>query len=191
MKDRTPRHPGRVRLTPTGEPNVFDITREDDPVEAGTPLNKATFLKDQTAALLSLSGDPTVDDALNALKSLVDGAITLTNTKAKIETGSYVGTGAYGVSSPNSITFGFVPKFVMVWIDQSSTAVAAVGGIFNTTNTDYGNAAHGFLVISNISSNSNYTFSKVSGNALYWYNSNNAGAQLNTAGVTYHYVAIG
>ena len=31
---------------------------------------------------------------------------------ARIETGSYVGTGTYGASNPNTLTFGFVPK---VW----------------------------------------------------------------------------
>lgn len=33
---------------------------------------------------------------------------------AKIQTGSYVGTGTYGASNPNSLTFNFVPKFVYI-----------------------------------------------------------------------------
>ena len=35
----------------------------------------------------------------------------------KIQTGSYVGTGTYGVDNPNSLTFDFVPKFVIVTPD--------------------------------------------------------------------------
>ena len=65
MKDRTPQHPGRVRLTPvSGQTNVYDLTREDDPIEEGTPLNKRTLLTDETAYLLELKKEnPTPDDA--------------------------------------------------------------------------------------------------------------------------------
>ena len=34
---------------------------------------------------------------------------------AKIEVGSYTGTGKYGSSNKNSLTFGFEPKMVMVY----------------------------------------------------------------------------
>lgn len=34
--------------------------------------------------------------------------------KTRIETGSYVGTGTYGESNPNSLTFQFQPKFVVI-----------------------------------------------------------------------------
>ena len=65
MKDRVPRYPGRVQLTPVpGQANTYDLVRADDPVEAGTPLNKASLLHDNTATALGLSGDPTVNQAL-------------------------------------------------------------------------------------------------------------------------------
>lgn len=35
--------------------------------------------------------------------------------KARIQFGSYVGTGTYGSSNPNTLTFDFVPKMVFVW----------------------------------------------------------------------------
>lgn len=42
--DRVPTYPGRVVLTPvTGQTNTYDLTRADDPVVAGTPLNAALF----------------------------------------------------------------------------------------------------------------------------------------------------
>ena len=67
MKDRTPRYPGRVRLTPVeGAENTFDLVRADEPVEEGTPLNKKTLLTDETAYLLELKvDDPTPDDAFS------------------------------------------------------------------------------------------------------------------------------
>lgn len=50
--DRVPRYPGRVRLNPvSGQPNVYDMTRADQPSAAGTPINKA--LLDQKAYTLT------------------------------------------------------------------------------------------------------------------------------------------
>ena len=50
-------------LTPvSGQTNVFDMSRADDPIEDGTPLNKATLLQDDTAALYDLGGDAVPDD---------------------------------------------------------------------------------------------------------------------------------
>lgn len=44
FKDRVPKHPGRIKLTPVqGQENTFDMVRADEPVETGTPLDKATF----------------------------------------------------------------------------------------------------------------------------------------------------
>ena len=44
FKDRVPRYPGRVKLTPvSGQANVYDMTLQDNASVAGTPLNAATF----------------------------------------------------------------------------------------------------------------------------------------------------
>lgn len=56
MVDRQPLHAGRVHLEPvSGQQNTFDMTMADGATEQGTPLNKATFLKDATAALYGLT----------------------------------------------------------------------------------------------------------------------------------------
>lgn len=67
MKDRTPRYPGRVKLTPVaGQTNTYDMVRADSPVEPGTPINKQTLLTDETAYLLELKNEnPTPDDAFS------------------------------------------------------------------------------------------------------------------------------
>lgn len=67
MKDRTPRYPGRVKLTPvSGTDNVYDLVRADEPIEPGTPINKKTLLTDETAYLLELKTEnPTPDDAFS------------------------------------------------------------------------------------------------------------------------------
>ena len=65
MRDRVPRYPGRVKLTPvSGQANVYDMIRADSPTQEGDPLSKATFLKDLTAALYGLGSDAVPDDVL-------------------------------------------------------------------------------------------------------------------------------
>lgn len=68
MLDRVPLYPGRVKLTPvSGQENVYDMVRADQPTQEGTPLNKASLLTDATAALFGLGTDAVPDDMLNAL----------------------------------------------------------------------------------------------------------------------------
>ena len=68
MQDRIPLYPGRVKMTPVaGQANTFDMVRADDPTQAGTPLNKATLLKDATAELYGLGTGAVPDDVLAEL----------------------------------------------------------------------------------------------------------------------------
>lgn len=68
MNDRIPLYPGRVKMTPVaGQANTFDMVRADDPTQAGTPLNKATLLKDATAALYGLGASAVPDDVFAEL----------------------------------------------------------------------------------------------------------------------------
>lgn len=68
MVDRAALHPGRVKLVPVeGAVNTFDMTRADEPIQAGTPLNKSTLLSEPVASKLGLGGSATPSDALNAL----------------------------------------------------------------------------------------------------------------------------
>lgn len=42
--DRIPTYPGRVKMTPVeGQADTYDMVRADEPVEPGTPINKALF----------------------------------------------------------------------------------------------------------------------------------------------------
>lgn len=68
MQDRVSLYPGRVKLEPVaGQANLYDLTRADQPTQEGTPLNKASLLKDYTCGLLGLSSAAVPDDALLAL----------------------------------------------------------------------------------------------------------------------------
>lgn len=73
MLDRISLHPGRVTLTPVaGEANTYDLVRADEPTQTGTPLNKASLLKDTTAALYDLTASAVPDDVLAMLPSRFD-----------------------------------------------------------------------------------------------------------------------
>ena len=74
MQDRVPLYPGRVTLTPvSGQANTFDLVRADQPTQEGTPLNKASLLKDTTAALFGLGADAVPDDVLHLLSRFQSG----------------------------------------------------------------------------------------------------------------------
>lgn len=66
MQDRIPTQgqEGRVLITPEdGSPAYYaKVEMADNPSQAGTPLNKATLLKDETAALYGLGTDAVPDD---------------------------------------------------------------------------------------------------------------------------------
>ena len=96
MKDRVPVNPGRVLIAPENGSSAYyaTMTRADNPTQEGTPLNKNSLLKDSTAALFGLGVDAVPDDVLNAIKTLIDTANANVNTKAKIASGSYTGSGA-------------------------------------------------------------------------------------------------
>lgn len=75
MKDRVPKYPGRMKLMHSdGTVEYVTIERADEPVEEGTPLNKASLLSDDTAVMLGFQtdDDPTVDEALKKLAIKAD-----------------------------------------------------------------------------------------------------------------------
>lgn len=68
MQDRVPLYPGRVKLTPvSGQSNIYDMERADQSTQEGTKLNKASLLKDATAALFGLTSDAVPDDVFAIL----------------------------------------------------------------------------------------------------------------------------
>lgn len=353
MKDRVPVYPGRVKLVPvSGQENVYDMTRADQPTQQGDPLNKATLLKDATAALFGLGTDAVPDDVLAYLgkyaqhwwkkRKIVytaengprlanmefakfyprdmsfsipyssdisidsNGAVSLKSpselaltyrtysqantlkgkyfntfsynsdpvhskeiyymdvsesdvtrdssgvyyifgsahlvsakksysttyellsansrdaypesgekdgyyyqylgipfenlpTTPKIATGSYVGTGKYGISNPNSLTFQAKPKKVSIvgaYINSASSP--GYGQHYNEAafycdviSGEYTSAGYGYLNYGGYQDigGSDYK-SKLVGNTLSWYNTSRAEDQFNESGVKYYYFAI-
>ena len=76
--------------------------------------SKTNTITAETLSQLGLSADKLPNDAFQQIKTLIDNVQSSTDSKAKIQTGSYVGTGTYGVNNPCSLTFDFTPLFLMI-----------------------------------------------------------------------------
>lgn len=192
MKDRIPKDPGRVLITPENGSTPFyaTMTRADNPEQEGTPLNKNSLLKDETAALFGLDADAVPDDVLAIIKTLIASNKALASSKSQIATGSYMGTGTYGASNPCRLTFGFKPVIVFLYPDQNCD----ISHHSSNPNTDP--YAIRFGVTTKFYDNSTAAYhNKLSytGNTMSWYCTGGSGAstQLNYSGWKYYYVAIG
>lgn len=107
-------------------------------------------------------------------------------TGPKVATGSYTGTGAGGSNSPNSLTFDFAPKFVIVMPSVATVSSSPCYGVMLFPDLGFGITDE----------RDDYSYSivvTVSGKTVNWYSSDNMTAsryQANLA-TTYHYFAIG
>lgn len=205
MEDRVSLYPGRVKLIPvSGQTDVYDMVRADEPTQDGTALNKANLLTDVTAALFGLGTDAVPNDVLVKIKDLIDVNAEAIANGTKIATGSYKGTGTYGSSNPCKLTFDFAPKFLWIYgYEPSSPSV----GFYHFLNNDGSTIIptdclttsyskyYGLWTVS--MSNKSYVLAKKSddGKTISWYTTLTgdgiASSQVNASGYTYYYLAIG
>ena len=85
-----------------------------------THTNLSSLFTDIADSIRSVSGGTAsiqADTFPTAIQSLGSGF-------AKIQTGSYVGTGTYGASNPCSLTFDFTPKIFLNNCGDNFTSVA-------------------------------------------------------------------
>lgn len=190
MKNRVPANPGRVLITPEDGSAAFYavLTRADNPTEAGDPLNKATLLKDDTAALYGLDATAVPDEVLAAARSLISTAQSTADSKCKIVSGSYTGTGTYGSNNKNSLTFDGKPKLLIV----SSTVSSAYGGRRTYPQLIFVYGESGSIASLITSGSEVFSSAKVSGsgNTVSWYSADAAAQQLNVSSTKYYYIAI-
>lgn len=179
MKDRVSEFPGRVKVTKSdGTVEYVIVERADRPIEEGTPLNKATLLTDDVAELLGLQQEnPTVNDALLGLFNFSDG-------KAKVASGSYVGTGVYGSANPTVIDFPFTPKLVIFNAPYAGDVV-----VFPYI---YGSECFYATRARNSVTSFYEEMATITGPKMSFYApSGNAALQLNQSGIQYEWVIIG
>ena len=141
-------------------------------------------------------GSVTLANLVVALRN--NGVITSSNLVeqasalglAKIQAGSYVGTGTYGANNQTVITCGFKPKLVMVFGDYvRMNDYGGDSGIF------WGNS--GFLILGGSILGYNYFTErgeagiKFTDTGLSLYSTISDNRQLNTASKTFNWIAVG
>ena len=130
-----------------------------------------------------------IDTALKASEDKAAAALAAVAScgNCKIATGTYTGTGEYGVGNENSLTFPFEPKLVIV--QNKDMSVADLGA---SDTHKYGMllAIRGLSVYGLKTGLYPIRFTW-QGNTLRWYGEVNPAYQLNIAGTTYCYLAIG
>ena len=130
--------------------------------------------------ILPVANGGTGTNSLAALLSTLQS-----NGMAKIATGSYVGTGTYGVNHPCSLTFPFVPKLVSL-----GGSAGAPYSHYNSHAWVNGTATN-TLGIYNNNKVLDYISIVWNGNVVSWSSNTSANQQLNVSEATYFYVAIG
>ena len=164
-------------------------------------FTKTQTLTSATAALFGLGTDAVPDDAFALLSKAalyktvgqtaglydVSNNLLLKLPGVQIATGSYVGTGTYGESNPNSLTFEFEPKFVLIFSGGSGSSGSVYFGMaFLTSHAGYSYKPAG--------SNGQWFYvGKITPsfgtNKVTW-SAGSAETQMNN-GFSYYYVAIG
>ena len=92
MKDRIGNRPNRFKITPESGGSAYYITleRADEPIEIGTPYDKASVLKDSTCNLLGIPTTSVPDDAFARIATKVAMFDTTGNITADIITGNKI-----------------------------------------------------------------------------------------------------
>lgn len=155
--------------------------------------------EDITSGVLPVERGGTGVESLSALAEALNGA--------QVVSGSYVGTGTYGADNPNTLTFSFAPKLVIMlgYLSTSGSWTPCFGGgetqqdgyskitVMTATamTTSYKQNAgfrnYAYPGTSNIS----YGKKSADGKTFAWYNTHGELNQFNATSNTYYYLAIG
>lgn len=153
--------------------------------------SKNETLSNATKTLFGLGSTAIPDSVFAYIHQKIED---LASVDVKIATGSYTGTGTYGASNPNSLTFDFIPK--MIYVRNTNRTMTDYGFMFIPVFclSDTFNSS-GYFIYESASSNE-YAKIDESTKKVYWYSasasaSNSVNAQFNISGNTYEYFAIG
>lgn len=170
--------------------------------DGGAPPISAAALQAISDAIVGAeSKNTSQDSSISALQTAVSA---LQSGGAKIEVGSYVGTGQSGASSPNSITCTGSFKLIIIYAGISSSSLINLLFTIGTSNSqEY--ATFPFIISSELTTSyqpgkgpcgyiwakgNTYTKKSSDGKTVSWY-ANGDNYQLNVSGITYHWVAFG
>lgn len=148
--------------------------------------SKTDTITAETLSRLGLGADKLPNDAFQQIKTLIDNVQSSVNSKARVQTGSYVGTGTYGANNPCSLTFDFPPKIVFVFRTSDNYKASRNDGYGRYVMNIF--AFGGFKMYCGSTNNINYS---ISGNKLSWYANSDSEDQINYSNETYGYIGIG
>lgn len=141
----------------------------------------------------NVNGTMTQAAIQSAITSASENAVNIAlTTCARIEIGSYKGTGKYGSSNPNSLTFSEAPT--AVFLTYYTTYNTSTDAIFVNDNRFYmlsSQLTTSFTEKTGFCIGANLCLGKKSGDGktIYWYGTSSK-YQANATGTTYHYVAL-
>lgn len=126
-----------------------------------------------------------IEDADGALKALIE-------KRQEVEYGSYVGTGKYNSSYPNSLKFSFAPSMLIMICSVRND------GYLNSFPSGSGKWFESVKWVKNtyseragIGGNGNHQGKFDAGtNTYYWYNTSSSSYQYNDSDKTYYYVVF-
>ena len=162
--------------------------------------SKTDTITAETLSQLGLSADKLPNDAFQQIKTLIDNVQSSSDSKARIQAGSYVGTGTYGANNPCSLTFDFEPKFIFCTSNRyptneplyASTAryrqYCFTAGWTTTPQEGYGFGVHGKTSHEDIKL---YGYTSTDRKTYYWYTLVDASDQANSSGIVYYWLCIG
>lgn len=188
--------PGGVYFLPTGSTSS---TSYDSTFYCSTSNVKTSDIAAVKCQVVSTAGNPPAVEYIQSqypsaypeygeqdgnLYEHLGVPLNLATSSPRMEQGSYVGTGTYGVDNPNKLTFGFEPK--LIFIGGPDCVGLFLPGCSGYLYVEKGQgSAKGYL------SSWAYRYI-VTGNSLIWYcNNDTANRQLNGQGFEYRYIAIG
>lgn len=218
--------------TPTRTTTVHELTLAEVFVDTGVTSIAQSAINDRRAdssvcgfsqTFATIEGNPDdyfinfqsiFDDFMDNLNETMSGNVvtnlqsqinTLKNSvagKSMVEIGTYTGTGTYGESNKNTLTFDFAPKLIFI-IGVSNATLTSSGEsngyyyqaiIVNGVDRFFAMGYHGGNLTQTSSGPYNFrAINKCSfnNNSFEWWNLGAEHYQLNRSGVTYHYAAIG
>ena len=109
----------------------------------------------------------------------------LESAAVRMACGSYKGTGTFGKDKPNSLSFDFEPKLVIIRTPSPAGNQGVVQGMTLIRGTPY-------QYSDTIGFNSSFFYAEWGEKSVSWYvTSGNEGDQCNQNNVDYYYIAIG
>ena len=159
--------------------------------------SKTEVLTSETLTKYGLTADKLPNDVFQQIKVLIDNVQDGVDSRTKIQTGSYVGTGTYGSSAPCSLTFDFVPKLVII---QGTGEASSISNDYKIVALNGINTASS-LFFENLNVNVGWFLMVAitwNGNTMQWYALDgyqdvkaSSSSQLNSNNNTYYYIALG